>query len=309
MGTQNSFIINSWNHGGNPNNAIDGFRYLRNGLSLAGHEVGISPSLFNTSNIINIFMEYFDLPTAQKLVAAQKKAGLRFVVVATELLTENSFNNVGQDHSETPYSDLGYWQERFDAFKMVAEVAEAIWLMSDYQRPQFEKQFPNKKILTLPMCFDPIYSAENNLFRSPKLYEAVFMGSRTTIRDELIDALKKSNVRLYDPLDVPAFMVGSVVKSALVSLHLHLKTGWPFTSMMRHHVLLSCGSYVISEKSDLPGELDEFVEIVPRNTFVDSVRERILDKTIGSKAEEMQRKYAANGDLGKGFQALVEKSF
>lgn len=305
MAAQNAFLINTWNHGGNPNSGADNFRYLRNGLALAGQTVGISPTLFHNANLINVLVENFNVETAEKLIEVQKNSGLRLVLVATELLTDSGFNDVGIDQSETPYGDVSYWQERYTSFTMLAEVAEAIWLMSEYQRPGYEKSFPNTPILTLPMCFDPIEAAGGTTFTAPKLYEALFLGSHTSLRKELLSELK-DRVQLYTPHDVPAFMVNSVTQSAQVCLHLHLKAGWPFTSMMRHHVMLTNGAYVISEKSDLPGELDAFVEIVPRNSFVDVVEQRISDPTIVDKAKEMQRQYAANGDLGEEFRVLLE---
>jgi hypothetical protein len=308
MTAQNEFLINTWNHGENPNSGADNFKYLRNGLSLAGQTVGVSPTLFHNANIVNVLVENFNLATAQNLVNAQKNSGLRLVIVATELLTGDSFNDIGSDQSTTPYADLEYWQERYTAFAMLAECAEAIWLMSEYQRPGYEKNFPNTRIVTLPMCFDPIEAAESKSFTAPKLYEAFFMGSHTSIRSELLDELK-NQVQLYTPKNVPAFMVGSVVKSAQVCLHLHLKIGWPFTSMMRHHVLLTNGAYIISEESELPGELDKFVEIVPRENLVDAVKSRVSDKTIELKAQERQRQYAANGDIGVEFRALVDATF
>ncbi|MEX2614773.1 MAG: hypothetical protein WD767_01640 [Alphaproteobacteria bacterium] len=305
MAAQNSFLINSWNHGRNPNSATDVFRYLRNGLSLAGQTVGVSPTLFHNADLVNILVENFNIKTAENIISIKKNAGIRFVLVATELLTGSSFNDVGSDQSNTTYADLNYWQERYTAFAMLAEYAEAIWLMSEYQRPGYAKNFPNTQILTLPMCFDSIEAANGGTFRAPKLYDAVFMGTHTSIRIEMLEELKK-RVQLYTPHNVPPFMVSSVIQSAQVFLHLHLKEGWPFTSMMRHHVALTYGAYVISEKSELPGELDGFVEIVPRGSFADVVQERVLDKSIVPRAREMQRQYAAKGDLGAEFRVLVD---
>jgi hypothetical protein len=308
MAAQNSFLINTWNHGTNPIGATDHFKYIRNGLSLAGVGVSVTTSLVQSANTVNIFVEHFSLEIAEQLAKAQKESGLRLVLVASELLTGDSFNNVGSDQSDTTYSDLSYWRERYDAFTMLAEGADAIWLMSEYQRPGYEKNFPNKRIVTLPMCFDPIEAAISETYRAPKLYQAVFLGSHTTIREELLGELNK-HIQVYTPKDVPEFAVSSLLKSAQVSLHLHLKIGWPFTSMMRHHVLLSNGAYVISEESELPGELDNFVEIVPRDSFVDIVKTRLLDDTITAKAKEMQQQYAAKGDLGQEFRAVVEATY
>jgi len=305
MAVQSAYLINTWNHGKNPNSASDIFQYLRNGLSLAGQVVGVSPTLFHNADLINVLLENFNVKTAENIIATHKNSGIRYVLVATELLTSESFNDVGSDQSNTPYADSNYWRERYTAFEMLAEYAEAIWLMSEYQRPGYEKKFPKTKILTLPMCFDSIEAAIGGVFRAPKLYEAVFLGSHTSIRIEMLAALK-NRVQLYTPHNVPSFMMSSVIQSAQVILHLHLKDGWPFTSMMRHHVALTYGGYVISEKSELPGELDAFVEIVPRNSFVDVVAERILDKTIVSRAKEKQQKYAAKGDMGAEFKALVD---
>lgn len=302
------FLINTWNHGTNPNSGADIFRYLCNGLSLAGMNSGVSPALFHNANLVNILVENFNIETAKNLVEAHHDSGVRFIIVATELLTGDSFNDIGSKISSPRYSNLEYWRERYDSFAMLAEVAEAIWLMCEYQKSGYERNFPNTPILTIPMCFDPIEATASASFTPPKLYEAMFMGTHTSIRTELMDELK-NNVHLYTPNDVPAFMVGSVVKSAQICLHLHLKSGWPITSIMRQHVLLTHGAYIISEKSDHPGELDDFVEVVSRDSYVDAVRARILDKTIVSKAIEMQRQYAANGDMGEEFRRLLEATF
>jgi hypothetical protein len=305
MAAQNEFLINTWNHGKNPTSAIDMFRYLRNGIALAGRSVGVSPTLFHNAKLTNVLVEHFTIEIAENILRIQKESGLRFVLVASELVTGDTFNNIGIDHSDTPYADSKYWQNRYNAFAMLVEGADAIWLVSEYQRPGYEQNFPNATILTVPMCFDPIEAAISETFKAPKLYEALFMGSKTTIREELLDALEES-VQLYTPHDVPAFMVNSVMQSAQVCLHLHLKNDWPFTSPMRHHIMLTNRAYVISEKSELPGELDDFVEIVPRESLVDVVAERVQDKTIIEKGIEMQRQYADRANLGNEFEIILD---
>ena len=65
MAPQNNFLINTWNHGENPYAAADMFRYLRNGLALAGQSVGVSPTLFHNANLINVMVEQFSVEEFQ----------------------------------------------------------------------------------------------------------------------------------------------------------------------------------------------------------------------------------------------------
>lgn len=308
MNVRDTFLINTWNHGNNPFAAMDFFKYFRNGLALAGINVSVTSSLVHGPNTVNIFVEFFSLETARNLMKSHKESGLRFILVATELIVGDSFNDIGSDQSNTRYSDVSYWQERYDAFTILAEGADAIWIMSEYQRPEYEAKFPDKKIITVPICFDPIEAAISETYNAPKLYQAIFIGSHTTIRNEMLEELNK-HIQVYSPKNVPEFVVGSLIKSAIICLHLHLKKGSPFTSVMRHHVLLTNGAYVISEKSELPGELDNFIEVIPREAFVDVVRVRALDGTLADKAKHMQQQYAANADLGQEFRAVIEATF
>ena len=294
MAAPNIFMVNTHNF---TQNLVEYFKYLRNGFALSGQKTGLFPEFYSGDRMINVMLEACSLEIAKELAQVHKKTGLRLVLVATEVVTGGTFNSIGNDVANSHYGDQAYWQERFDAFSILTEIAEAIWLVSEYQRSGYEEAFPNQRILTLPICFDPIESTTGDTFVAPKIYQALFLGTITNVRKEILTELEK-HIEVCKPENFYSFNVRSCIKASRVCLHLNLQQDWPYTSVMRHHVLLTCGSYVISEKSYLPGELDDFVEVVPRETFVETVNARISDQDLVSKSKEIQRRYAANGDIG-----------
>jgi len=301
------FYVNIWNHGPNPLGAINYFKYIRNGLVQAEQSVCLAAELNPDREGVNILLEKFTPDLAEALVASHHDRGLRYIVLATELLAGGTFNGVGQDASTANCTNRSYLQERYDAFCKVAEVADAIWIVSEHQRPGYEQRFPNHRILTMPMCFDPIEAGHEREICPPKIYEALFLGSATQIRKDLLEVLGQ-RVAVFHPHQLHAFAVPSVVRSSRVCLHLNLKHGWPYTSIMRHHVLLTYGGYIVAEESSEPGELDEFVEIVPRSEYVDTVARRVRDPGLPDRTADARQRYERARPMGPAFRKLVDAS-
>lgn len=280
--------------------------YLRNGLSQAGRSAAITKDLVVDKDSINILLEFFSPAHATLLAQAHRERGLRFALVVSEVVTGRTFNDFGTGPAASHYGERAYWQTRFDCFMHVAPFAEAIWCLSDYQLAGYRGLLPGKRIETLPLCFD-VVDAQSESGNAPERdINIVFFGNVTPYRQAALDALP---VPIYVAKQLPRPVLADAIRRSRIALHLSLFAEWPYTSSIRHHVLLCRGSYVLSEASKLPGELDAFIDICPRAALADRVRELLARSDLPELATQAQARYAAERPIGPAFASLIARSF
>lgn len=299
------FYVSYFNH----NDFIgcgDHLLYLRNGLSLAGYSAVLTKDLVVDRGCINVVLEFFSPAQAAALVRAHREQGLRFVLVVSEVATGRTFNDFGTGPAASLYGDRSYWQRRFECFMQVAQFAEAIWCLSDYQLQSYREILPGRRVETLPLCFDAIDAGAESGLAPDKDVRVVFFGSLTPFRKALLASFP---VPVYVAKQLPRPVLGDVIRRSRIALHLGLLEGWPYTSNMRHHVLLCRGAYVLSEASQLPGELDPYVDICPRGALAERVKELLARSDLTELALQAQGRYAAERPIGDAMARLIARSF
>lgn len=299
------FFVSYFNH----NDFIgcgDHITYLRNALNEAGYSAVMTKELVIDKDSINIVLEFFNPGQARQLARLHRHHGLRFALVVSEIATGRSFNDFGPGPATTHYGDRAYWQTRFDSFMRVAPFAEAIWCVSKHQLDAYRQLLPGKRVEILPLCFDPIDAECGSRLAPTREVSLIFFGTVTPYRQAILDALP---VHTYVAKQLPRPVLMDAIRRSRIALHLSLFKEWPYTSPMRHHVLLCRGAYVLSEASNLPGELDPFIDVCPRIALADRVKELLERSDLADLAAQAKARYAAERPAGPAFSALIALSF
>jgi len=294
-----------------PRTALTGrahfMKYVFEGIRAAGLPTDYSIDYVGDPNAINIIVDGFSLLEARDMMATRVSGGGQHIIVAPEFLTQDTFNRIGEQ-TGTLYDDDEGWRAQFAAFSLVAERAQAIWVATPYQVEAYRHYFPNTPVLPIPLLFAPGWH-HRPVSAPRKRRDIAFMGTPTTRRKPMLDALS-AEFDVYCPPLVDVGLFGHIVSQNWIGLHLGLKEGWPYTSSMRHLSLLHCDTYVLSEQSELPGELDSVIEVVARNALVDTVRERLADKAALAQAIRDQRqRFTRLGSIKNAFTRLLRDSF
>ncbi|MCR9254934.1 MAG: hypothetical protein NXI16_02430 [Alphaproteobacteria bacterium] len=279
--------------------------YCYEGLHSTGMPVDYSIDYVARPNALNIIVDSFDTPYAQDVVARRVRSGGQHILVATEFLTGDTFNDIGE-RTDSYYDDKEWWRERFERFHMIASTAQAIWVSTDHQIDAYRAAYPGIPILRLPFCFSSQWN--HRLSRVPdKLYDVFFTGAATDRRKRILGGIA-SRARVYNPPGMYDSLYVQIGSQARIGLHLKLKDGWPYTSPMRHLSLLHCDTYIISEKCDLPGELDPFIEVVAEEDLADVVVERLRDPDLPQKTRRQRAAFMKSGNIKLAFADLLKQS-
>src|SRR4051812_37664029 len=78
----------------------------------------------------NVYLDNFT-PDDVDTVRRAREIGGEVVVVATEFITGDTFNDFPFGDGSEHYSDKAHWKSRHDSFLEVARMARAVWVAAD----------------------------------------------------------------------------------------------------------------------------------------------------------------------------------
>ena len=93
----------------------DNMLLLKYGLESLGHQVDFEHGF--APGYTNIIMENFTYDTLEEMKEAVSTKDTRFIIVATEFLTGDTFNDFGTCIAGTDvpmYENLAYWKKRYN---------------------------------------------------------------------------------------------------------------------------------------------------------------------------------------------------
>ena len=234
--------------------------YMRQSLSKCGHEVTVSHEHL-TADGINLFFEGFHIPEfVDQLIQFKKKQGLRFGLIATELMQAE----------EIPYAKHGViypahinktdaLKLRMSGFSAVATEADFVWSFLK-RTTAYSKKF-NAASYHYPVGYVQHLCAA--LRRSPKDIDVLFFGGRTPHRERILKKLADSGIsvmaigRGFPSGVLPTPLLHSLLDRAKIGLNLTLESEPTasgidprFVSCMRVVEMLDRELLVVSE--DVP---------------------------------------------------------
>ena len=259
-----SFNIVYGNHGSSPVHIDDLISYLACAFADVGSQVDISPGL--SGRAINIVIECFDEQSTSVILDAIR-SGVRVFVVATEHLTNGTFNDFnvsGASH----YSARDYWLGRYRNFVQVAREAAAVWCVARALCEPYRRLLGDK-VSCIPLGYVEGYA---NVVHRPdreKNIDFLFTGSMTARREMILNAFRQTGVEVaVFPPQTPVFIRQNVVARSRVCLALAQSEEWRFKSDYRAFYHLMNGSFIVAE--DLPEitDVDDYVQIVAKRDYL-----------------------------------------
>lgn len=251
--------ISTGNHK-NSGSITDTVLFLKAALQDCGHQAEINPGVMPACH--NILIEHFvDVDSVREVFEA-RAMGARYILIGTEPIIGGSFNN-GIDASHWHYSNAAYWQLRFDAFKAVAQVADAIWVLAESMVAGYAELFPDLPVRFLPHGHVNHFATVRQRPEAERDIDFYFSGSLTDHRRRILDTLlQKHSVVVHDQT-TPEYLRQDQLSRSKVCLSLRLSAHNDIASVSRLHFHLQNRSFLLHETCALPCPLDPFVLQAP----------------------------------------------
>lgn len=253
----------------------DTLMLLKHGLESAGHKADLEPNLCPGKT--NILVEFFTWDFVDVLRDVAKVPGTELIVVATEYLTGETFNNfdglpldqITPQHSH--YDDLRHWRKRYRTFREVLNHARAVWHLSELQVQPYRQQLGFDKVFYLPHGY---MDAMRRVVQKPvahKDIDVIFTGTRTPYRDGVLKALEGEGLVVRQmPILSPEFVREDMVARARLAVNIRQHANWRYPSNSRFYYHLMNRSMLITERCDERCDLSGFVREAAPDDFVAS---------------------------------------
>ena len=258
------FYIHSGNHNNSPGIA-DTVLFLKNALQDCGHTACISHTV--VPGHYNIVMEHFVEEKHLRALLDGHAAGARFILIGTEPIVGSTFN----DHivgSHWHYSNAGYWQTRFDSFKLAVKLADAIWVLAESMAPGYAQLFPDLPVRFLPHGHVNDFATVRQRPESERDIDFYFSGSLTAHRKKILLELARTHVVVGNDQNTPEYLRQDQLSRSKVCLSLRLSPHNDIPSVSRMHFHLQNRSFLLHEAYALPCPLDPFVLQAPGDDLI-----------------------------------------
>ena len=194
----------------------------------------------------NLLLENFDDDYVKKLEEFHSQGGT-FSIIATELLTDDSFNQIDiAKNDSSQYGKTVYWNKRFNNFLKVAKHAKFIFHLNPQQARNYS-QLLNRKVTFLPHGYTENFRSV--IHRSPetKDIDVLFTGSITPYRKSIIDRLKKYCRVVTSDVLTASFHRDDLVARSKICLNIRQNNEWSVFSNSRGNYHLSNNSFLLTE--------------------------------------------------------------
>lgn len=283
--------------------------YLRNALLSAGHDAYLVEAPLARG--VNVVIETFWPDFLQNLIELSN-SGTPYIIFATEFIVNGGFNrhlNPADGLSNSHYSVNAYWDARYWNFSKAAQSAQAIWCASEQLVEQYRAALPGLTIDLMPWGFDPLFTDAPN-HNGPKDFDVMFTGSITEHRCTILTNLAERFSVGYPVRGTASGLIRrDMIARSRIALHLGLVSQAIYTSPARHHVALMSGQAMHSEASEVPGDLDEFIEIFKISELGDHIDRLITNDRWRRQGEDMRDLYRRTRPLRPAMEALLDFSF
>lgn len=255
--------IHCGNHHNSPGIA-DTVRFLKNALPDCGHTACISHTI--VPGEMNVVMEHFVAEQHLRALRERHAAGARFILIGTEPIA-GTFNG-GVEGTHWHYSNTGYWQVRFDSFKLAAKLADAIWVLAESMVPGYARQFPELPVRFLPHGHMNDFATVQQRPESERDIDFYFSGSLTEHRQRILRTLAQTRTVVTNDKNTPEYLRQDQLSRSKVCLSLRLSPHNDIPSVSRMHFHLQNRSFLLHEAYALPCPLDPFVLQAPTEDLI-----------------------------------------
>lgn len=279
------------NHAANGLAIVDTLMLIKHGLEELGHQAHLERNI--CPGHINIVTEFFTYDFLAHYEKSLDTPGTQFIIVATEYLTGETFNNFDNLKIEqfstlnSHYDNLTYWKKRFTTFEIAAKHAVAIWHLSEHQVANYQNRFGKNKVAYLPHAYIASLEHENTVDLKDKDVDVIFTGTATPYRMNILNGLanKGLEVKVLEVM-TPEYVRASWVSRSKVAINLRQHADWKYPSNSRYYYHLMNHSMLVSEKCEFDCDLSNYVAEVEADSFIDYVIDLIKSHTYQARAIE-----------------------
>ncbi|MCB1918818.1 MAG: glycosyltransferase family 1 protein [Candidatus Competibacteraceae bacterium] len=278
------------------------------GLEGAGYRADIEREL--APGHLNILLENFtDEFTDRALKLAH--CGTDFIIVATEFLTGNTFNDFRKSASALPkdahYDNAAYWATRYRNFLRLSEYALAVWHLSEHQVPVYQTALPGRGVEYLPHGYLAAFRRVVMRPDAERDIDFLFTGSLTPYRQRILANLERKGYRVHAaPAMTGHFHREQLLSRTRIALNLRQHADWLYPSNSRFHYHLNNASLLLSERCHYSCDLDAYVE-----HSTDIVHDAIISLSQGhfsERAESALAEFAKARPMERLMASLMKSS-
>lgn len=267
------FNIVYGNHAHQGVHISDTLKLIKFGLQSVGHIAGISEKM--QPGCYNILIENFTFDFVEMMKRVKTlDSSTRFIIVATEYLTDGRFNNFPwlKIKDTSHYSDNYLWEKRFNTFSLAAEMSDAIWHLSEKQVPVYQESFTSLPVGYLAHGFLPEMNRVHPNSKKQKDIDVLFTGTITSYREKILNTLTKAGIRVVTgKINTPDHLREDFVSRSRLALNLKQNPEWPYPSNSRFYYHIMNYSPLLTEQCEEVCDLDGYVEHVKSEHLVETV--------------------------------------
>jgi hypothetical protein len=211
----------------------DTLMLIKHGLESIGHKVDLEQNM--TPGKTNILVEFFTYDFVEVAREFSNIPGTEFIIVATEFITGDTFNNFegkslgGSEDEQGQYAALRPWKKRFRTFGLVYELSRAVWHLSEHQVDTYRQSLHADNVFYLPHGY---LKAMERVVGKPwrhKDIDILFTGTRTPYRDALLAKLEVSGLNVKQlPVLTPEFIREDWVARSKLALNIRQNAQWQY---------------------------------------------------------------------------------
>lgn len=260
------FNIVCGNHGEQCTQIEDLVRYFYLALKEPGYRVEVSKDI--EPGAINILFESFNAAAADVIITSAK-SGVKFIVVATEFVTNGTFNFFQKERDNSWYSNRAMWDDRYVNFIKVMEYCQAIWCLTQEQYIGYNQILPASLLHKIPIGYLENYAPVNHHSDPVKDIDFLFTGTMTERRRHILTAFinQGMSVRVCTA-GTPNFIRESSVARSKICLGLKQLDSWSMPSLIRYYYHLMANSMIVAEKCDVESEVDDYIISVDSANYI-----------------------------------------
>lgn len=285
---------------------------VKYGLEAAGHRVDLEYRLCPGKT--NILLENFTYDFIEEYKVCQRVPGTEFILIATDFITGNTFNDFGA--SSVPggaaqiYEDQVYWLKRYTTFCLAAERARAVWHLNADQVEVYRRQLNRKSIHFFPHGHLERFSRVGHNRDADKDIDVFFSGTVTPYRERVLADLSARGLHVQIcPSTTSPLIRDDLVGRSKLAVNVRQHAAWEYPSTSRIHYHLSNRSPLISERCNHGCSLSPFVVQANADAFIEEVAEAITSKDYARLADSQHERFVREMPLRPRIETLLDSTY
>jgi len=298
------------NHGNYGIHVGDYFLTLKYGLESLGHtadiEYGFSPGY------TNIVLECFSDSFAEKVEQAWRP-GTKLIVVATEFLTGQTFNDIYQESddisSKTDQNQRrDFWKMRYDNFIRLLPRMTAVWHVADQQVPVYKAAFTDTHVDYLPHGYTEKFATVHHRADDEKDIDVLFTGTITRYRQDILNELKHAGLNVASSILFTApFHRDDLISRSKLVLNIKQHPSWQHESVTRLYYHITNDSLLVTDECQYPTDLHDYV-IQREASWLQSIKKQIALGNFSARAKAIRLQFANERPIDQLFSKLLNQS-